>query len=166
MGSSVGAGGPSNSREIAVSRSDSRERDAMIEHDSQSKHMDMSDKAERRVTGTVRHADGSATAGLLVQAFHRRVGGEVQVGVEALTDDDGSYTIGYQLPPGTSSVDLFVRGYDDAHAIVAVSPIAIVAGEREILDLTVTDPKLRGPSEFATATRALGPLVAGADITA
>jgi hypothetical protein len=123
------------------------------------------DPAGRRVTGTVRHTDGSAIAGLLVQAFHRRVGGETPVGVETLTDERGSYTIGYQLPPGVSAVDLFVRGYAE-QAVVAVSAIAVAAGDQETLDLTVADPKLRGPSQFAVASAALSPLVAGADADA
>jgi hypothetical protein len=45
--------------------------------------------AGRRVEGTVRHADGTAISGLLVHAFHRRVGGEVSLGGEVLTDDRG-----------------------------------------------------------------------------
>ena len=45
-----------------------------------------------------------------------------------------------------------------------MSPIIIDASEQEILDLTVTDPKFRGPSEFARATEALDPQVAGAKL--
>ncbi len=150
-----------------MSRPDSHEvkEEVMIERDRQSGQLDVPDPAGRRVTGTVRHTDGSAIDGLLVQAFHRRVGGETPVGVETLTGDRGRYTIGYQPPPGVAAVDLFVRGYA-AQAVVAVSAIAVAAGDQETLDLTVADPKLRGPSQFATATAALSTLVEGADADA
>lgn len=115
----------------------------------------------RRVAGTVLHGDGSAISGMLVQAFHRQVGGELSLGVETVTNDRGRYTITYLLPGGISKIDLFVRAYDDKQAIVAVSPIIIGAREQEVLDLSVIDPKYRGPSEFARATEALGPQVAG-----
>jgi hypothetical protein len=116
------------------------------------------DSAARRVAGTVLHADGSAIDRMLVQAFHRRVGGEVSLGVETLTKGDGTFTIPYQLPDGIAKIDLFVRAYD-SQQVVAVSPIIIGAGEQEVLDLTVTGPKFRGPSEFVRATEALEPNV-------
>lgn len=122
-----------------------------------------SEAASRRVSGTVLHIDGSAIRGMSIQAFHRRVGGELPLGVEAATDKGGKYAIAYQLPGGVSKIDLFVRAYDDKQ-VVAVSPIIIGAGEQEALDLTVTDSKFRGPSEFARATEALNPQLTGAKL--
>ncbi|MBC8120909.1 MAG: peptidoglycan-binding protein, partial [Gemmatimonadaceae bacterium] len=122
------------------------------------------DPTGRRIIGTVLHVDGSAISGMLVQAFHRRVGGEVPLGVEAATNDRGKYTITYQLPTDTRKIDLFVRAYDDKQAVVAVSPIIIGAGEQEVLDLSVADPKYRGLSEFARATEVLSPQIAGAKL--
>src|SRR6186713_3049418 len=84
---------------------------------------DATNAAGRRVTGSVLHADGSPISRLLVQAFHRRVGGELPLGVEAATNDRGEYAIAYQLPAGISKIDLFVRAYDDKQAVVAVSSI-------------------------------------------
>ena len=118
--------------------------------------------AGRRVVGTVLHADGSAVGGLLMHAFHRRLGGELPLGNEALTDDRGRYTIGYPQPDGVGKIDLFVRAFDE-QAVVAVSPIAIDARGQEVLDLTVTAPELRGPSEFARVTQALDAQLDGAD---
>lgn len=116
--------------------------------------------AGRRVSGTVLHADGSAISGMVVQAFHRRVGSEVPLGVEVATNDRGHYTIMYPLPDGISKVDLFVRAFDN-QTIVAVSPIIIGASAQAVLDLSVTDPKFRGPSEYARVTEVLAPQVAG-----
>jgi hypothetical protein len=118
--------------------------------------------AGRRVAGTVRHADGSAVGGLLIRAFHRRLGGELPLGNEALTDDRGHYTIGYPPPDGVDEIDLFVRAFDQ-QAVVAVSPIAIDAGGQQVLDLTVTAAELRGPSEFDRVTDALDAQLDGAD---
>lgn len=109
----------------------------------------------REVAGTVSHVDGSPIAELLVQAFHRQLGGEQPLGVEVLTDDRGHYRIGYQLLPGLSKVDLFVRAYGDQQAVAGVSPILIGADAQAVLDITVADPRYRGPSEFAKATSAL-----------
>ena len=116
--------------------------------------------AGRRVSGTVLHIDGSAVSGMSVQAYHRRVGGEVPLGVETASNDRGKYTITYQLPDGISKIDLFVRARDN-QAIVAVSPIIIAANAIEVLDLSVTAARFRGPSEFAKTTEALAPHVAG-----
>ena len=121
------------------------------------------DLAGRRVSGTVLHVDGSAIKGLLVHAFHRRIGSELTLGVEALTNENGKYTIEYPVPPGTSKIDLFVRAYDD-QTIVAVSLIIIDAGTNEVLDLTVIDPKYRGPSEFARTTDVLVAQIGGAKL--
>src|SRR5262245_10946106 len=115
-----------------------------------------------QVSGTVRHADGSPTSGATVRAFHRRVGGEVPLGTEAVTDNQGRYVISYQPPTNLEKVDLFVRASDEKKATLAVSGIVIDAGEREVLDLRVADPARRGPSEFSRAADALTPLVAGA----
>lgn len=117
--------------------------------------------AGQRVVGTVRHADGSPVGGLVVAAFHRRLGGELPLGDEAVTTDRGDYTIGYPLPAGISKVDLFVRALDDQRATVAVSPIAIGARAQEVFDLVVSDQRFRGPSEFARTTRVLQPQLAG-----
>lgn len=119
--------------------------------------------AGRQVIGTVMHVDGSAISGMLVQAFHRQVGGEVTLGVETLTDARGKYTISYLLPAGISKIDLFVRVFDN-QAIVAVSPIIIGAGAQAVLDLSVTDPKFRGPSEYARTSEVLAPQVADAKL--
>jgi len=117
--------------------------------------------AGRRVSGTVLHADGSPIRGMLVRAFHRRVGSEVPLGVEVATNDRGKYAITYPLPNGVSKIDLFVRAFDH-QVIVAVSPIIIGASAHAVLDLSVTDPKFRGPSEYARVTEVLAPQVAGA----
>ena len=121
------------------------------------------DGSVRSVAGTVLHADGSAIKGMLVQAFHRPVGGEQMLGVETVTNDRGKYTIGYPLPAGITKIDLFVRAYDEQTS-VAVSPIIIDAGAKEVLDLTVVDPKYRGPSEFARTTEALVPQIGDATL--
>ena len=125
---------------------------------------DGTNPAGRRVTGTVLHADGSPISRLLVQAFHRRVGGELPLGVEAATNDRGEYAIAYQVPPGISKIDLFVRAHDDKQAVVAVSSIVIGAGENATLDLTVTNARFRGPSEFETVTDALRPHLVDANV--
>jgi hypothetical protein len=124
---------------------------------------DIPGPAGPQVTGTVLHADGSAIGAILIEAFHRRVGGEDPLGQTA-TNERGQYTVTYPLPAGLSKIDLFVRAYDDQYAIVAVSPIIIGAGEQESLDLTVSDTRFRGASEFARATAALAALVAGATL--
>jgi peptidoglycan hydrolase-like protein with peptidoglycan-binding domain len=120
--------------------------------------------AGQRVVGTVRHTDGSPVGGLVVGAFHRRLGGELPLGDQSVTTDRGGYTIGYALPAGTSKVDLFVRAVDDQRATVAVSPIAIGARAQEVFDLVVSDPRFRGPSEFARVTRVLQPQLAGVEL--
>ncbi|MBS0150492.1 MAG: peptidoglycan-binding protein [Nitrospira sp.] len=118
----------------------------------------------RRVTGTVLHIDGTPLKGLLVQAFHRRIGGEEALGNEALTDKKGAYAIGYALPPGLSKVDLFVRAFDDKNRIVAVSAILIGASVEAVRDLIVSAEELRGPSAFAHATETLTPQISGASL--
>jgi peptidoglycan hydrolase-like protein with peptidoglycan-binding domain len=116
--------------------------------------------AARQVTGTVLHADDSPIRAMVVQAFHRRLGGEVPLGSQP-TNVHGQYAIAYQQPANISKVDLLVRAYDDQQAVMAVSPLIVGAGEHETLDLTVTDQRFRGPSEFAKASDTLAPLVAG-----
>jgi hypothetical protein len=125
---------------------------------------DTPDPALSTVRGSVVHADGSAVGSLVVQAYHRRLGGERQLGSEALTDDRGRYTIGYARPDDLTTVDLFVRAFDDEQTIVAVSPIVTDAAPRETLDLIVDDPRFRGPSEFEVASAALTPAVGDADL--
>lgn len=124
-------------------------------------------RAGRRVSGTVRHVDGAAVAGVTVQAFHRGVGRETALGVEVVTSARGEYDITYMFPTGTSRVDLFVRAFGEQDGeklppIIAVSPIAITAGTEQVLDLAVADPQYRGPSEFAQASDRLGPETGGA----
>jgi hypothetical protein len=118
----------------------------------------------RRVSGTVAHSDGTPLPGLVIQAFHRRVGGELPLGVEAASNDQGGYSIAYQLPAGTSKVDLFVRAFDAKNNTVAVSQILIAAPAQAVLDLTVDAPQLRGPSAFARAGELLAPQLAGATL--
>jgi len=84
----------------------------------------------------------------------------VPLGSQA-TDIHGQYAIVYELPAGISKVDLFVRAYDDQLAVMAVSALIVGAGGHETLDLTISDQRFRGPSEFAKVTDALAPLVAG-----
>lgn len=112
----------------------------------------------RQVVGMVRHADGTPIDRMLVHAYNRRVAGEQELSVEVLTDDKGHYAIAYQLPEGTSRVDVFVRASADGE-VTSVSPIVIDAGVQETLDLIVTDPRFRGPSEFARTSTLLGPQV-------
>jgi hypothetical protein len=114
----------------------------------------------RQVTGTVLHADGSPIRAMDIRAFHRRVGGEVPLGSQ-VTNVHGQYAIAYQQPAGISKIDLFVRAYDAQQAVVAVSSLVTGAGDHEALDLTVTDQRFRGPSEFAKASDTLAPLLAG-----
>src|SRR5687768_9991768 len=83
----------------------------------------------REVAGVALHTDGSAISGLVIQAWHRRVGGEISLGVEVATNDRGRYAIAYQPPPGLTKVDLFVRAYDDKN-VIATSTIVIGAGMR------------------------------------
>lgn len=123
------------------------------------------------VHGTVRHADGTPLDGITVRAFHLRVGGETQLrfGGEtepngALTDPQGQFSIAYTLPDRTTKVDLFVRAYDGADSQLAVSPVRIGASELEQIDLTVSDDRFRGPSEFARAGQALDPLIRDVDL--
>jgi hypothetical protein len=120
----------------------------------------------QRVSGTIVHADGTPLSGLVVQAFHRRVGGELPLGVEVASDDRGGFSITYQLPAGTSKVDLFVRAFDAKQNTVAVSPILIAAPAQAVLDLSVEVPQLRGPSAFARAGELLGLQLAGTTLEA
>lgn len=116
----------------------------------------------RSVAGTVLQVDGTPIAGLAVQPFHRRPGGEIALANPATTDTRGGYVAAYELPAGSSKVDLFVRAYDADKTVIAVSPIIIAAAERETLDLTVSDARFRGMSDFAVTTAALQPLLGDA----
>ena len=110
--------------------------------------------AGRRVSGRVQHADGSFLQGLAVRAFHRRIGGEVVLG-QGRTSERGEYLIPYEFPPDVTAVDLFVRAFDETETVVAVSPLVLSAGQQAALNLTVSEDRLRGSSEFAKATAAL-----------
>ena len=120
------------------------------------------DSSTRHVTGTVVHTDGSAIRGLMIQAYHRRVGGDSPLGVEVVTDDAGRYKIIYEMLPGLSKVDLFVRAFHE-QAVVATSTIVIGARQQETLNLTLSERKFRGPPEFATVSGILRPLVDSSD---
>jgi hypothetical protein len=120
--------------------------------------------SNRTVYGTVRHTDATPLKGIAVKAFQLRVGGEAELGempALTLTDVDGQFSIAYALPEGMRRADLFVRAYDDESTMIAISPVRLGARELEQIDLTVSDDRFRGPSEFARTGQALEPLFVG-----
>ncbi len=107
---------------------------------------------EWTVYGSVRHRDGTATAGLGVRAFSRAMGGGTALAAAVETDSDGAYQIIFAAPGDTDPpVHVFVevRAAGGDHDLLATSRTRFAAGARTRVDVQLVQESLRRPSEYA-----------------
>ncbi len=114
-----------------------------------------------RITGTVRHTDGSLIGGVVVEAVRVGITGD-EVLASATTGADGAYQFPYD--PASSSC-VFVRVVGEGGQVLAASPPVAGAASPSI-DVYVRDERLRGPSDFRRVHRAVAPLIEGYDLAA
>jgi hypothetical protein len=120
--------------------------------------------AEFSVSGTVRTAAGRPIAGAAVCAFDRDLRKEQPLGQPATTNSKGEYSIAYTSDQFKSAehggLDVIVRAFDAAGALLAASETRFNAGPQETVDLTnsAASPAV---SEFERCANAIVPLLAG-----
>ncbi|MFD2404794.1 hypothetical protein ACFSVK_01825 [Azorhizophilus paspali] len=95
------------------------------------------------VSGEVRREDGAPLRGVRVRAVHGVDGHSVRLG-EDTTDNDGRYTIRYDLLPELRRIDLRVTVVGDDGKILASSVVVPGAKPLEVIDLKV--PVVSAPS--------------------
>ncbi|MFI7575648.1 neuraminidase-like domain-containing protein [Micromonospora sp. NPDC049497] len=113
-----------------------------------------------RVSGTIRHTDGSVIAGVRVEAVQLDLVGE-QVLASATTGADGTYQFAHE--PEASP--LFIRVINQDGRPIAASP-PVNGAASPLMDVYVRDERLRGPSDFLRVHEAVAPLIEGHDLAA
>ncbi|MDO8519359.1 MAG: carboxypeptidase-like regulatory domain-containing protein, partial [Deltaproteobacteria bacterium] len=87
----------------------------------------------RSITGTVTDSDGNGFPGLTVIAYDSQLAGASEIGL-ALTDADGNYSILYE---SDSSLDVFIRVYDDDEEELAESDVQFNSDDDATIDVTI-----------------------------
>lgn len=104
------------------------------------------------IQGTVRQADGQATANATVSAFNRKArGGDTLLGDPVKTGADGAYIIVYKRTK--PAYDVYVRAEGD-HGVLATSGVVMNAGLKETIALVVGGVS-KEPAEYDRNRRAL-----------
>ncbi|ODA39374.1 neuraminidase-like domain-containing protein [Desulfosporosinus sp. BG] len=125
------------------------------------------------VKGHIRATDGTPVAGVTVRAFDKGLAnrtnlhGEIQLGVDTVTDASGQYCITYDsgwfTRPGKSWVNLFIRVYTPRlnSKVIAASPVVFRAKKEETIDLMISGEEFRGRSEYEKLLAELAPVLQG-----
>jgi hypothetical protein len=112
------------------------------------------------VGGTVTDADGMPLAKVKVVAFDCELRASTQIG-EGVTDETGAYRIVYKaddLYRGMAA-DLRVEVQDATGKALYTSPITFNAARQTTIDVALGGPAHAQPSEFASVTRSVTPLL-------
>lgn len=114
------------------------------------------------VSGTVTDSDGNPVAQAKVVAFDCELRASKEIG-EGVTDQAGVYRIAYEgseLYRGMAA-DLRVEVQDESGKTLLSSPITFNAPRQATIDLPLGGPAHAQPSEFASVTSAVTPLLGG-----
>lgn len=130
------------------------------------------DAAPNRISGVVRHSDGTPATGYKVKAFDRDLHGDHELG-QTSSDATGAYDTPYSAAQlserGKTAPDLIVKVFDAEGQLLATSPLIPGAGESTVVDLKIDRAGVAEPSEYDRMMEAIEPRLRStslADLTA